>query len=116
LVDELEATQGRLRAERKRRGVAEPYRVAEPIPIATTTPPYRASIIAVDEYEIPSRPCGARDHVWLAWHDEGLKPAMIRDRHNEENPDDVVTIGVVKKGLQNAERERAAAKRGGSPA
>jgi hypothetical protein len=51
------------------------------------------------------RPCHERNQTFLRWKkDEGMTPAPIRDRWNEENPKDKVTIDVVKKGLQAARR------------
>jgi hypothetical protein len=61
------------------------------------------------------RPCFERDHLWLQWHDAGLKPAAIRDRWNAEyqqhggpplNKCKESARQVIKEGLKKARKER----------
>ncbi|MBA3481853.1 MAG: hypothetical protein H0T51_08570 [Pirellulales bacterium] len=67
------------------------------------------------------RPCGARDHLWLAWNTrEKLTPAKIRDRWNKLSDADRQSTSprrsgkidhagkgreIVEKGLRLAKRE-----------
>lgn len=65
-------------------------------------------------YRSPSadrRPCYARDHTWLKWSNEGMKPAAIRNRWNLEHPREKIGLGesgrdLVKKGINTARREQ----------
>jgi hypothetical protein len=67
------------------------------------------------------RPCYDRDHLWLTWADDGLRPAGIRDRWNKEyqlhggKPVRGKQVGaqVVKTGLKKARAERQAGTAGG---
>lgn len=58
------------------------------------------------------RPCYVRDHLFLCWKNEGMTPAVIRDRWNDEHPSEPVGKGeagrdVVKKGIDSALRDLA---------
>jgi hypothetical protein len=60
------------------------------------------------------RPCQDRDHLWLRWREEGMKPAAIRDRWNAEHArygGEKISTGrsgfeVVKRGLKKARKEK----------
>lgn len=40
----------------------------------------------------PNRPNAARDATWVQWSKQGMTPAKIRDRWNEENPGDKISV------------------------
>jgi hypothetical protein len=52
------------------------------------------------------RRCYQRDHTFLKWHDDGLKPAEIRQRWNREHPHQQVSRESVVTGLKTARKER----------
>jgi hypothetical protein len=57
------------------------------------------------------RPCYSRDHTWLAWSEQGMRPATIRDRWNRDHPAEKIGSGasgyqVVKTALRKARSER----------
>jgi hypothetical protein len=59
------------------------------------------------------RPCAERDHTFLAWSEDGMKPAAIRDRWNKEHPKEHVGDGgpgrdIVKKGIRAAQQDQTA--------
>jgi hypothetical protein len=56
-----------------------------------------------------TRPAFERDHLFLKWHEEGLKPAEIRVRWNKENPKKPVKQPVVKQALKRAKGEKSKA-------
>ena len=59
--------------------------------------------------EIPRRPCGRRDHLWLTWKsNEGLGPSGIRDRWNYEMDDEQrkSVVGTCWKKIATGERGR----------
>jgi hypothetical protein len=66
------------------------------------------------ETEGPPRPCYDRDHLWLRWREEGMKPAAIRNRWNQEYAQyggDKIGTGrpgyeVVKQALARARKEK----------
>jgi hypothetical protein len=88
-----------------------PHRQAPPLPV----PPVEGMSEVPPEGDTRSRrPCYARDHLWLRWaEEEGMKPAKIRDRWNEEHrKHGGAKIGpgrpgldVVKQGLKKARAE-----------
>jgi hypothetical protein len=67
-----------------------------------------------DAPEHSLRPCYDRDHLWLRWSEEGMRPAAIRNRWNKEyaqyGGEKIGTgrpgYGVVKQGLMRACKEK----------
>jgi hypothetical protein len=74
----------------------------------------RLRLIVADLAALPGSPlpktkqrrCYQRDHTFLKWHDDGLKPAEIRQRWNREHPHQQVSRESVVTGLKTAREER----------
>jgi hypothetical protein len=100
----------------KRRGLGNWGRTADGVwefPAGGNKPAVLIGRIKRDLAELPRapgdshRPCYERDHTFLRWaEEEDMTPAPIRNRWNEKNPKDKVTIEVVKKGLRAARRDK----------